>query len=557
MKNNLNKIFSYVKEDSEVYFRVVLLSIFIGILEFLGISSLMSVVSLFLNGNIENVPKILSPVIETLEREHIVYSFICLIIFQAIISIINEQYFVTQMARWRTSMSIEYIKNILYARFENFEKLKPGEVELMITRNIGFAMKIRHRTAVFISDYVLAIFYMAIALYISVYTVFLFFMLGVIYLTINRVTIKLRVKYSQIAKDKYFLSAKHVSEYFGDIRSLLTYNTGSFLNKIEREIYDASIAQRSTDKINVLVKHIFQPIMIMLIFLTIFISKNLLALDNATILIMLYIFYRAAPKMIEVAKGYGEIIGDGPSDVTPDIKKWKLYSSNINKNITNMPKTCNIEFYSKNISIQNNLLIKNLTIRIKDKQIVSFIGKSGSGKSTILDAICGFLELEQGSFSIDGIMNENINYKSFLLDKVALVRQEGRIISGTIAENIVYLGDSIDNDKVQKYIDLLELGSFLDEREGLDTLIKSRGEGLSAGQKQRIVLARALYKEPKLLILDEPTSNLDKKTENDIINMLMSLKGTITILIASHSEEVIKISDVVYKIENKKIQQLK
>lgn len=555
MKNNVKHILAYVQEDSKVYQRVVFFSIIIGLLEFLGISALMPVVSLFLNGTVENVPSILKPFIESFDTQFMVLFFIILIFFQTIIAIVNEQFFVTQIARWRTNLTIKYISNILNAKFEKFEKLKPGEIEVMITRNIGFAMKIRHRTAVFISDNVLAVFYIGIALYISVYTIILFLILGVIYLVINKVTIKLRVRYSQIANDKYLLSAKHVSEYFGDIRSLLTYKNSNFLNKIETEIYDASIAQRSTDKINVFIKHIFQPIMILLIFLTIYIAKNLLDFDNATILIMLYIFYRSAPKMIEVAKGYGEIIGDSPSDVTPDIKKWSEYIKETdNKKIVN---SFNIEFHSKSLSIYDNKLINKLDVLIEDKKIVSFIGKSGSGKSTILDAVCGFLELQKDSFSIDGIKNQEIDYMDLLLNKIALVRQEAKIISGTVSENISYLSDKINKDRIEELTSLLGIDQFLKDRDGIETYIKSRGEGLSAGQKQRIIFARALYKQPSLLILDEPTSNLDKKTEKDIIEILLSLKGKITILIASHSDDVVQISDKVYKIEDKDIKQIK
>lgn len=556
MKNNLKHIWAYIQEDKKVYLRVVFFSIVIGLLEFLGISSLMPVVSLFLNGTIDNMPKMIEPIFNELGVENVVFLFIFLIIAQTLVAILNEQYFVTQIARWRTSITIEYIKNILNAKFENFDKLKPGEIEVMITRNIGFAMKIRHRTAIFISDYVLAIFYIAIAIYISVYTIFLFLMLGVIYLIINRITIKLRVKYSQIAKDKYILSAKHVSEYFADIRTLLSYENKHFLGKVETEVYDASIAQRSTDKINVFIKHIFQPIMILLIFLTIYISKNILFFDNATILVMLYIFYRAAPKMIEVAKGYGEIIGDSPSDVTPDIKKWAQYSTEISTN-KKIPEIFDINIQAKSLSIYDNELIKNVNIDINDKEIVSFIGKSGSGKSTILDTVCGFLELKKGSLKIDNLTNGEIDFKGLLLNKVALVRQEAKIISGTIAENISYLSEDINRQEVEKYVKLLDLDQFLNDRNGIDTIIKSRGEGLSAGQKQRIILARALYKSPSILVLDEPTSNLDKKTEKDIIEILLTLKGKLTILIASHSEDVINISDKVYKIEDKKITQLK
>ncbi|WP_164970266.1 ATP-binding cassette domain-containing protein [Halarcobacter ebronensis] len=556
MKNNIKHIFSYVQEDKKVYGRVIFFSIIIGLIEFLGVTSLMPVASLFLNGTVDNIPNFLKPFISNENISFVVITFIILVMIQTTLAIINEQYFVTNMAKWRTALSIKYVKNILNANFENFHLLKPGEIEVMITRNIGFAMKIRHRTAIFLSDNVLALCYLFIALYISIYSLFLFALLGIIYMLINKVTIKLRMLHAQISKDKYIIAAKHISEFFGDIRSLLSYKRENFLTKIENEIEDATIAQKSTDKINVFIKHIFQPVMILLIFLTIYISKNILAFDNSTILVMLYLFYRSAPKMIEVAKGYGEILGDSPSDVTPEVKKWELLNSNTSLN-RKIPQKIDIKFNNKALKIKNNILIDKLDIQISANETIAFIGKSGSGKSTILDAVCGFLNLEEGSFTIDNISNESINYCDFLINDVALVRVEAKIISGTIIDNIAYLSDSKNRQKVQKYVDMLGLSAFLNERDGIDTVIDNRGEGLSAGQKQRIFLARALYKEPKLLILDEPTSNLDKKTEEDIVEVLNRQKGQMTILIASHSEDVIKICDKVYNIQNKNIDRIK
>lgn len=556
MKSNLKQLLDYVNEDKNVYLRVIFFSIVIGILEFLGVSSLMPAVSLFLNGTVENVPNFLQPLIYFYGGQSFAIIFIIFIFIQTIIAILNEQYFVTQMARWRVSISMDYIQNILNAKFENFAKLKPGEIEVMITRNIGYAMKIRHRTAKFISDIVLALFFVGISLYISIYTIFLFVLLGLIYLTINRITIRLKVRYSKISQEKYLESARQVSEHFLDLRTLLSYNRNKFLDKVKMEIFDASIAQKNTDKINVLIEHINKPIMIILVFLSIYISKEMLFLDNSTILVMLYIFYRAAPSMIAVAKGYGEIIGDSPLDVTPEIRKWSLLTSN-QKDVSEIPNNFNIVFNLDTLKIGNNVLINNLNIKIDDKEVVSFIGKSGSGKSTILDSVCGFLKLDNNSFTIGNISNQEIDYKYFLLKNVSLVRQEARIISGTVYDNIVYLSEDADRNRVEELISILGLNQFLGVRDGIDTLIGARGEGLSAGQKQRIILARALYKKPSLLILDEPTSNLDKKTEQDIIDIINSLKGKITILIASHSDDVVKISDKVYKIEDKKINQIK
>lgn len=550
--NHFQLLKEYILEDPFVYARMVFNSAIIGLIEFFSIITLAPVISLFLGEPVTNMSDFIVQLTASIDPIVIVFLFLFMILLQSFMSIANESYFVTAMARWRSDLSLEYISSIMSADFSHYKNLHPGEIEVMITRNIGFAMKIRHRTAVFLTDNVLAVFYIGIALYVSVYSCFLFLGIAIIYLLINRFTLRLRIAYSAIAKQKYILSAQHISEYFADIRSLLSYSKHLFINKVGNELADAAAAQRSTDKINVFIQHIHQPVMLILIFSAVAALKFWLELDNATILLMLYVFYRSAPKLIQVAKGYGEIVGDSPADVTPEIKKWINYARPLSSSLASNVE-CSIKISHGRLFVDDGLLIDQVNLILPDRSMSVIVGKSGSGKSMLLDVLCGFKQLSCGDIWVGGINGKEINFPEFLWRHVSLVKPESVIISGTIAENIAYLYEDIDRNRVKLLVKTLKLTEFLDERGGIDAYIDARGSNLSAGQRQRIVLARALYKNPGLLLLDEPTSNLDKATEIDIIDVIKGLIGKMTIIIISHNEELLELADHKIRIDNRQL----
>lgn len=550
-KTHIQQLRSYVSEDPIVYLRVVLISIFIGFLEFIGVSSLLPVVSVFLGNEDVQIPSFLKLVLGNAGIEFFIVIFFILIVLQTALSLINEFYFLEAMVRWRTELSVNYIKNILRAKFSNLTQLRPGEIEVIITRNIGFAMKIRHRTAIFISDSILAFCYVLIAFYISAYTFALFMFVGFVYFFINRNTIRLKMKYSGIAKEKYINAARLITEYFSDAKSLFFYPHSIFISKVKSELHEAGKVQEKNDKINSLIKNIHQPVMLLSIVIAILMSKAV-ELENATIMIMLYIFYRAAPKMIEVARGYGDIIGDSPSDVTPDIKKWKdLVRTNLGSTLPEAD--CSIQISGGRICFGKDVLLDELNLSLAHCSLSVIVGKSGSGKSTLLDVLCGFHNLAAGELHIGGLKSDELDFERFLQCHVALVKPESVIVSGSIAENIAYLSYTIDRKRVESLTRQLKLDEFLDERAGIDTYIDARGANLSAGQRQRIVIARALYKRPMLLLLDEPTSNLDRKTEQDVNDLIAELKGKMTVLIVSHRRGIISLADSVYRIEEKRM----
>ena len=222
-------------------------------------------------------------------------------------------------------------------------------------------------------------------------------------------------------------------------------------------------------------------------------------------------------------------------------------------NYKNVLFTNEIEF--KNVSFNypgsSKNSIKNLSFRIKKGDFVSFIGRSGSGKTTTIDLLCGLLEAKKGEILVDG--------KSFSANilgwqkLISYVPQEIYLLDDSIRNNIAYgvKPHEIDDELVANVSKLALLDSYINELEsGYETIVGENGERMSGGQRQRLGIARALYGKPQVLILDEGTAALDNKSQEYIINSINSISSNVTIIAIAHRLDTIKNSDSIFMIEN-------
>ena len=192
--------------------------------------------------------------------------------------------------------------------------------------------------------------------------------------------------------------------------------------------------------------------------------------------------------------------------------------------------------YDKN---KKDLILKNLDLEIYKGESICIIGPSGSGKSTLLNLIMGFLEPISGQIKINNHFDNYENPSWFR--KIGYVSQANFIIDGTLKSNVAlgYDEKEINKDKVLNCLKLSGLKEFLKSIDfNLNFKLGEEGKLISAGQKQRICIARALYDSPSILILDEATSSLDKSTEIEILDNLLSKKDGITKIIVTHRDIV-------------------
>ena len=191
-----------------------------------------------------------------------------------------------------------------------------------------------------------------------------------------------------------------------------------------------------------------------------------------------------------------------------------------------------------------------ISLEIPAGQYAAVIGPSGAGKTTLVDVILGLITPQAGTVRIGGI--EPNLLRTIAPGAVSYVPQKPGLVSGTIAENIALgvAADDIDHELLQKAVDAAYLGDFIRSLpNGLETSVGKQADALSGGQIQRIGLARALYVQPRLLILDEATSGLDAGSEAFIGSTLRALHGSVTVIVIAHRLSTVQHADVVHVVE--------
>jgi ATP-binding cassette, subfamily B, bacterial CvaB/MchF/RaxB len=189
-------------------------------------------------------------------------------------------------------------------------------------------------------------------------------------------------------------------------------------------------------------------------------------------------------------------------------------------------------------------VIKNLTVRIEGGQSTAIVGPSGCGKTTLAKLVLGLLKPETGEVCVQGLPIEKLGLGNYR-QRVNAVMQDDQLFAGSLAENISFFDEKIDQDKVERVAKLAFVHEeILKMAMGYNTLVGDMGTALSGGQKQRVLLARALYRDPDILVLDEATSHLDIELEKAVNNAIKTLPCT-RIVIAHRPETIASCDQVI------------
>ncbi len=213
---------------------------------------------------------------------------------------------------------------------------------------------------------------------------------------------------------------------------------------------------------------------------------------------------------------------------------------------------CNVSYKYPNT---DKWILKDLNMSIPAGSAIGIVGETGSGKSTLVDVMLGLLAMHEGQIKVDGKdIFEADHYKKWLKN-IGYIPQTVFMIDDSIRKNVAFgiPEDEIDDERVWEALREAQLERFVKELpEGLDTGIGERGIRLSGGQRQRISIARALYEDPSVLVLDEATAALDNGTEKAIMDSINHLHGKKTLIIIAHRLQTIEKCDAVYRIEGTK-----
>lgn len=405
---------------------------------------------------------------------------------------------------------------------------------------------------------ILSIGIISVLLIIDTYIALLTFsILGLGYLLIGLLSKKALKRNSIIDAENHPLALKQVQEGIGGIRDIIIDNTQNiFLNKYVNHMSKSNYAGSLNSFISQLPKSILELFGLVLIIILAYVmssqGKDTLAILGALALG----FQKLLPALQQIYTSWSGIIGNQAT-----IKDVINYLNNHNESY--LKKDTLIEFnnhicldkVSFSYENSNKYSLSNINILINKGDTIGFIGSTGSGKSTLLDLIMGLLTPTFGETKIDNTLITFENKRSWQKN-ISHVPQDIYLMDATIKENIAFgkKPDEINIEKLTEVLNIVHLTELIKSLEnGIDTRVGERGVQLSGGQKQRIGIARALYKNTKVLILDEATSALDDKTEYKIIESIHNYNKDITTLMIAHRLTTLKNCNKIFELKHGEI----
>ena len=454
-------------------------------------------------------------------------------------------------------------KDIRKSVFEKIEKfsitnIKKYEIGELISRLTSDVQKLSEVFSWGVMDachsIIVLLFSIAIMLYLSfTLTIMLFLMLPIIYI-VTLLFQKNILKFQRKVRD---YNSKIIRSYTESLSYIKTIKALGIEEKKKKEFVVFNNKYRKYNLKSILISAIFVPTVMFIAsigvgfafnFSSISVMKNIMTY-GAFLSFLTYSF-----QIFEPFKMLAQIFTDLKSAQASAERVFQiLYEDDeiIEQKETDLNFGGNIRF--ENVSFHyfddDKLVLKDFNFEIKNGQSVAFIGSTGSGKSTIVNLICKFYDPTSGDIFLDGINYKNID-KTCLYNNLGYVLQQPQLFSISIKENIKFGNENATDEEIMEICNLLGIDEFISKLpDGIDTVIGESGYNISSGQKQLISFARALIKNPKLLILDEATSSIDTETEKFIQNKMKDILSGKTSIIVAHRLSTIKHCDKIVLIE--------
>ena len=245
-------------------------------------------------------------------------------------------------------------------------------------------------------------------------------------------------------------------------------------------------------------------------------------------------------------------VGPSLNQIYNDLRNLKISEYIENNEKISFNNRINLKNVYYNYPNTSRTTLKNISLEIPVNNTVGLVGVTGSGKTTTVDIILGLIEAQKGSLEVDGKVITKKNSRSWQRS-IGYVPQHIYLSDDTISANIAFgvEPNHINQEAVEKASKIANLHDFVIEElsDKYQTTIGERGVRLSGGQRQRVGIARALYHNPKVLILDEATSSLDNETEKAVMDAVNNLNKDMTIVLIAHRLNTVKNCDIVFKLE--------
>ena len=563
----MNKIYKTIEIvkllNSKRFYSLIIMMIFASLLEFVGIGLIVPFVAIL----IDQSSSLINYLPSDWDKEKIfifgIIFFFCVYLFKSLYLI----FFNYNLNKFVFSAEANLCR-ILFKKYLNTPylfHLKNNSSTLIrnLTEEIHlFAEAILLQGMIFLTELIITIFLISFLIFINpkgtILLLILISLISILFILI----MKKKINSWGVRRQKFGkLIIRQISESFGSLKEILLYKKQDFfeqnIENFSTNKAKSSILQNFFTGIPRITFEFFAILSILIVSIIMLNSKNTLNETVTFVIIFGIVSFRLLPaanrimNFLQISIYHRTVINliyDELFSKSSNIKNDKK------KNLKEI--TFNKKIILKNISFRyessTSEILKNISFEIEKGQAIGIMGPSGSGKSTLVNLLMGLIMPESGLITSDKVnIFENLDKWQ---SKIGYVPQDVILVNDTIRNNIAFgvNEDQIDDKKVEKIIQRVYLQSFInDQPSKLDTVIGERGINISGGQKQRIGIARALYRNPEILIMDESTNSLDKRTENELINDMFKIKKDFTLVFISHNKEIFSKFDKVVQIYKK------
>lgn len=441
-----------------------------------------------------------------------------------------------------------------------FSSTRTGTLVNTLTTEVNQLQNLMGQFAFVLTKGSVLVVYAAIALWISVplsiMAIVLFSLAGAGLSNLNKRVREASFPVSE-ARGRFTATA---SELINGMRTVQAFATQDF----ERRRYHAAsteivetttVATQRLSIVRPLAECIATTILIgmIIVSLTIFVANGVLQV--ASLLTFLFLLFRLVPAMQEMVGTFAAMSSlQGSVDAIQELLRTdnKPYLQNGYRSFGGLQRA--IELLGVDFGYEaENLVLKDVTLTIERGKTIALVGSSGAGKSTLADLLPRFYDVTQGKILLDGVDLREFDINS-VRRRMAIVSQETFIFNASVRDNVAYGSEGASDSEIEAAVKMANADEFIDELpQGYETVLGDRGVRLSGGQRQRIAIARALLRNPEILILDEATSALDSVSERLIQASLEKLSVGRTVIAIAHRLSTIANADKVVVMDQGRI----
>jgi ATP-binding cassette subfamily B protein len=540
----------------------IVLLLLTGVLDSLSVITIAPVVDLLVNTDMKNISSITRYVVKVLEHMGITVTLGGLFLIFALFNVTKGfAYVVSRYIILRTKYAV--LRNIMLGTFEDFFRArwyffssnKEGVLLNTFLRETNVVGDAFGAMATFFANIIQCILFLSVPFFISWKVSSISIVSAIIFALPFTLLGKMNYRLGKLNTSTDNKISSVISESLGLAKVIMGFGNQSYsLRSLAKAFDDHSRVTIKSQILAVVVGQFYQPFGILVLIIAFYSGRHFQVPLSETVVI-LFSFMRILP-----------LIGSLSMDKNSLNNFFPSYEQimNLRKNAGQLRQTSGSRIFTKfqkeiaikdlHFSYPNNQhILANINITVPKGRMVAFVGESGSGKSTLVDMVMGFNEPNAGLLMIDGVPIQEYDVNAYR-KRIGYVSQDTILFNMSIRDNLLWANDKATEEDIKDACLKANATEFIESfPEGYDTIVGNRGVRLSGGQVQRIAIARAILRNPELLILDEATSSLDSASEKLIQQAIDTISRQTTTIVIAHRLSTIVNADYIYVLKNGKI----